>query len=315
MGFQRELTAASVLQADFVYRKLLHGTPGGFFGASVDFNRFNAIDGPVIPRCATTAQANDPNAQCSSGPINFWWAGATSVYKALLVKLDKRFADKYMFTASYALQDSRSIQDITQNLNDYFATYGPDQPRHNLTLSGMVDLPWKIQLSMLSTFLSRLPVAPTIGGVDNSGTNTSGTGYTPLLAVLGKGYSDFLSERDLENLVKDYNSTIAGTLTPAGRAGISVNQRYPTITLPANYQLQDIFSSQDLRITKTFRLHDRTDIRIIGEVFNILNTSNLTNFNFNLVSPATFGQANQRVGQTFGSGGPRAFQLAARFGF
>ena len=41
-----------------------------------------------------------------------------------------------MFTASYALQDSKSIQDITQNLNDYFATYGVDAPRHNLTLSG-----------------------------------------------------------------------------------------------------------------------------------------------------------------------------------
>jgi hypothetical protein len=314
-GVQRELSGSMVVQADMVYRKLLHGTPGGFFGASVDFNRFNSIEGPVIPRCATTAQANDPNAQCSSGPINFWWAGATSTYKALLVKLDKRFSDRYMFTASYALQNSQSIQDITQNLNDYFATYGPDSPRHNLTLSGMVDLPWKIQLSVLSTFLSRLPVAPTIGGVDNSGTNTSSTGFTPLLAILGKGYSDFLSKQDLESLVKDYNSTIAGTLTPAGRAGVSANQRYPTITLPADYQLQDLFSSQDLRITKTFRLRDRTDIRIIGEVFNILNTSNLTNFNFNLVSPATFGKANQRVGQTFGSGGPRAFQLAARVGF
>jgi Carboxypeptidase regulatory-like domain len=315
LGVQRELSGSMVLQADMVYRKLLHGTPGGFFGASVDFNRFNAIDGPVIPRCATTAQANDPNAQCSAGPINFWWAGATASYQALLVKLDKRFSNRYMFTASYALQNSKSIQDITQNLNDYFATYGPDLPRHNLTLSGMVDLPWKIQLSVLSTFLSRLPVAPTIGGVDNSGTNTSSTGFTPLLAILGKGYSDFLSKEDLEGLVKDYNSTIAGTLTPAGRAGISANQRYPTITLPSDYQLQDIFSSQDLRITKTFRLRDRTDIRIIGEVFNILNTSNLTNFNFNLVSPATFGKANQRVGQTFGTGGPRAFQVAARVGF
>jgi len=303
------------VQADVVYRKMQHGTPGGFFGTSVDYNRFNAIDGPVIPRCATTAQANDPAAQCSAGPINFWWPGAEATYKGLLVRLDKRFSRRYQFTGSYALQSSRSILDITQNLNDYFATYGPDQPRHNLTLSGMVDLPGRVQLSVISTFLSRLPVAPTIVGVDNSGTNTSKTGFTPLLAVLGKGYADFLSRQDLENLVKDYNSTIAGTLTPAGRAGISANQRYPTITLPTDYKLQDVFSSQDVRITKTFRLRDRTDIRIIGEVFNILNTSNLTNFNFNLESPATFGKANQRVGQTFGSGGPRAFQLAARIGF
>jgi hypothetical protein len=33
------------------------------------------------------------------------------------------------------------------------------------------------------------------------------------------------------------------------------------------------------------------------------------------VTPASFGKANQRVGQTFGSGGPRAFQLAARLSF
>ena len=54
---------------------------------------------------------------------------------------------------------------------------------------------------------------------------------------------------------------------------------------------------------------------MIGEVFNIFNVSNLTNFNYNLVVPATFGKANQRVGQTFGSGGPRAFQIAGAVQF
>jgi len=52
---------------------------------------------------------------------------------------------------------------------------------------------------------------------------------------------------------------------------------------------------------------------MLGEVFNIFNVSNLSNFNFNLTGP--FGKPNQRVGQTFGSGGPRAFQLAARLSF
>ena len=66
---------------------------------------------------------------------------------------------------------------------------------------------------------------------------------------------------------------------------------------------------------KTIGLGDRTQLRLIGEAFNIFNVSNLTNYNFNLVVPSTFGKANQRVGQTFGSGGPRAFQLAARFSF
>ena len=108
----------------------------------------------------TTALANDPNAQCSAGPINFWWPDAEASYKGLLVKLDKRLSNRYQYTVSYALQSSSSILDITQNLNDYFATYGPDLPRHNLGLSAMVELPWKVQVSVLSTFQSHLPVAP-----------------------------------------------------------------------------------------------------------------------------------------------------------
>lgn len=315
LGVQRQLTDDMAVQADVVYRKLIHGTPGGFFGASVDYNRFNAIGGPVIPACTSTAAANDPTARCSAGPINFWWPGATAAYKALLVRFDKRFSRRYQFTAAYALQDSKSVRDVTQNLNDYFATYGPDLPRNNLTVSAMVDLPWKFQISVLSTYLSRDPVAPVVNGFDNSGTNVSSSGYSPLLALLGKGYSGFLSRSELESLVAQYNSTIAGTLTPAGQAGVTANQRYPKITLPSNYLLGDPFTSQDVRVTKTINLHGNVDLRLIGEVFNIFNASNLTNFNYNLANPAAFGQPNQRVGQTFGSGGPRAFQFAGRLSF
>jgi hypothetical protein len=314
LGFQRDVGRDLIVQADFVYRKMLHGTPGGFFGASVDFNKFDSIQGPVIPRC-TAAQANDPAAQCSSGAINFWWPGATAVYKGLLVKGDKRMSNRYMLSASYALQFSESILDISQNLNDYFATYGPDLPRHNLTISGLVDLPWSVQLSVLSTFLSRPPVAPVINGFNNSGTSGATQGYTPLLGILGKGYADFLDREELESLVAEYNTRFAGTPTPHAAAGLAPAQRYPTIALPANYQLGDLFTSQDVRVSKGIRLGDGAELRIIGEVFNVLNVSNLTNFNYNLVVPATFGKANQRVGQTFGSGGPRAFQLAARVTF
>jgi Carboxypeptidase regulatory-like domain len=314
IGVQRELPYGMVLQADFVYRHMIHGTPGGFFGASVDYNKFNQIGGPIIPAC-TAAQSSDASATCSNGPISFWWPGATSRYKALLLKVDKRYSHRYMFTASYALQSSQSVLDVTQNLNDFFASYGPDLPRHNLNLSGIVDLPWRFQVSLISGFQSHPPVAPTINGLNNAGTDISSGGYTPLLALLGKGYSDFLSRSDLQELVSQYNSTIAGTLTPAGQAGVNPNQKYPTITLPAHYQLGDLFNSQDLRVQKAIKLHERLELRLIGEVFNIFNISNVSNFSYNLVTPQTFGLPNQRVGQTFGSGGPRAFQFAARLQF
>ena len=323
VGVQHELLSNLVVQADFVHRHTVHATPGGFFGASVDYNRFNSVAGPRIPRC-TTAQANDPNAQCSLGPINFWWEGATAKYTALLLKVDKRFSHRYQFTASYALQNSKSVLDVTKDLNDFFASYGPDLPRHNLNISGIVDLPWRLQVSMISAFSSRSAVTPFLSGIDNTGTNLdSSTAYAPLTTLLGEDQAEFLSESELRELVQQYNNTIAGTPTPGGAAGlvgavvggVFVPQRYPTITLPDDFQLGDTFSSQDLRVTKTFRFRETVDLRLIGEVFNLFNVSNLSNFNFNLASPSTFGRANQRVGQTFGTGGPRAFQFGVRLSF
>jgi hypothetical protein len=316
IGVQHEFRGNLVLQADFVYRHTIHGTPGGFFGASVDYNHFNTVAGPIIPRCTTVAQANDARAQCSAGPINFWWPGATAKYKALLLKVDKRYGHRYQFTASYAFQDSQSVLDVTTNPLDFFASYGRDLPRHNLNISSIVDLPWGFQVSMVSAFISRSPIVPTLGGVSNSGNlDTSAGGYTPFLKLLGRQHSGFLSKSKLQSLVLQYNSTIAGTLTPAGAAGLVPNQKYPGISLPVDYQLGDIFSSQDMRVSKTIKLHEQVSLRLIGEAFNIFNVSNLTGYNFSLTSPTVFGKPTQRVGQTFGSGGPRAFQIGARLSF
>ena len=58
-------------------------------------------------------------------------------------------------------------------------------------------------------------------------------------------------------------------------------------------------------------------------MFNVFNIANLSGYSFNLDSavPAgrpqtySFGQPTQRITQVFGSGGPRALQLGARFSF
>ena len=111
-------------------------------------------------------------------------------------------------------------------------------PRHNLTVSAVFQLPWTIQLAVLSTFQSSPPIAPTINGFSNSGTDVSSGGYTPLLGILGKGYSGFIGKEELASLVNEYNTQFAGTLTPAGAAGVVANQRYPVIQLPADGRLR-----------------------------------------------------------------------------
>ena len=310
VGVQHRLGQGFVVTADFAYRHTIHQTPGSFFGASVDYNHFNAVSGAVIPKCSA-AQTFDPNAQCSNGPITFWYPGGNATYKALLLKVDKRFARRYQFTGSYALQNSKAINNISQNLFNYNYSYGPDQPRQNLSLSGLVEMKWGIQMSMIATFVSRPPVQPVITGVDITGSDVT-TGGSTILP--GMSYNQFLSTSDVTRLVDQYNSALAGKPTPAATAGISPTQVYPKVTLPTSFALGFPFQSEDLRVTKSFRFKERYELKLIGEGFNILNIGNLTGASSVLTSP-TFGQAQQRIGQTFGTGGPRAFQFAARFQF
>jgi hypothetical protein len=54
---------------------------------------------------------------------------------------------------------------------------------------------------------------------------------------------------------------------------------------------------------------------LIGEVFNLYNKGNLMGYGGDLTTSDMFGQPMNRVPQIFGSGGPRAFQLAMRVSF
>jgi hypothetical protein len=65
--------------------------------------------------------------------------------------------------------------------------------------------------------------------------------------------------------------------------------------------------------SKAFRFRERYEFGIMAEAFNIFNFGNSTGDNFNLASPGSLGVPTQRVSQTFGWGGPRAFQFAGRF--
>jgi hypothetical protein len=77
---------------------------------------------------------------------------------------------------------------------------------------------------------------------------------------------------------------------------------------------QDTVITTDLRLTRRFRIRERVTLSVIGEGFNIFNIANLGGYTGNLQS-TNFGQATNRTNNIFGSGGPRAFQLAARLSF
>jgi hypothetical protein len=311
IGVQRELAPGFVLSADFVSRQFIHQIGDN----PTDYNHFYRASGPVIPACTTAAQIADPHANCSTGPIQFWTPDLRSHYRALLVRAEKRLSKRVQFLVSYALADQEAVSDINANLDDWFATYGPSGARHVLNISGLVDLPWKFQLSYLSVIHSRDPFGAYISNVDLAG---SGSSYQTLPGVPYNSFNFGHGNEDLARLVNDFNSAHPNVANPGGRCGARPadprGQCIPVLRLPQNYSLGDSFSSQDVRLSKVFSYRERYQLKVFVEAFNLFNFANLSGFSGDLTNPG-FGQPSARIGQVFGSGGPRAFQLGARVSF
>ena len=303
IGVQRELPWGMVLSAGWVRRQGENEELG-----PVDLNHSSVIGGPVIPRCATTPDYN-PNDNCSIGPISFRMPEGHSRFNGLLVKAQKRLSNRIQFTVSYALQ-KLTYESATVNLLDYNSTYGPILAKQNLNIATTRNLPWGFTLSLNSSIIMPTPVEPTISGIDLNGSRN--TTFPISLAVPGVPYKCFLyscGNSDLAKAVATFNSTQAGKTALNGA-------KVPTLTLPSDYHMGAPLVNQDIRVTKMFSYKERYHLNIFGEVFNVLNIGNLTYGNLTLNSP-TFGQPTARVGQgyTFGSGGPRAVQVGARFIF
>ncbi|HYK59964.1 MAG TPA: carboxypeptidase-like regulatory domain-containing protein [Bryobacteraceae bacterium] len=310
IGVQHEFGHDMVLSVDWARRQGENVNLG-----ELDLNHFGrTADGlsPVIPVC-TAAQYYVPGQECSTGSITFWVPEGRSVYDGLLVKLQKRFSHRYQFVASYALQKLLS-ENAGVNLDNYFAGYGPTLARHNLNIAGTGNLWWGLTLSLNSSIISTPPVQPTISSIDLNG---AGNTTFPLSeADSNLSYNCFnagCGKSDLAAAVAYFNSNWAGK---KAMNGVTI----PTLVLPSNYGLSAPIITQDARLTKEFVYKERYKLSVFGEFFNLFNIANLTGYNFTLDTVKTpqtfaFGQPTGRVNQVFGSGGPRAVQLGARFSF
>ncbi len=302
IGVQREVRKDLVVNADFVYRHNFREDLG-----SLDYNRFFRVQGPVIPRCVG-AQASDPLANCSTGSIGIRTSAGRSVYRGLLVKVDKRFSKRYQFLASYAFTNMLTMNGVT-NLDNWFENWGPSGGRHGLNVSGIVDLPFKVQFSFISSMGTRGAYRPQVTSVDLDGDGND-TSFLPGWNVPDRNPT----KARLEKAVADWNA-LYPDLPNGQRPRTARGQTIPRLTLPADYSFGDNFSSQDIRLTKVLLFRERYKLNVFAEAFNIFNIANLGGISNTLNNPAAFGVPTSRSGQVFGSGGPRAFQLGGRFSF
>jgi outer membrane receptor protein involved in Fe transport len=243
-------------------------------------------------------------------------------YDGLLLSFEKRFSKRtqmrvgYTFSKmfNYANDDQIPFSNGPIDPNNLQLEYGPtpNDQRHRFTFAGLFDLPYHLRLSPIVTLASGVPMDILV---------PDGSQRIPQLQRNAGG-------RIIEN-ASELNAFITQVNAGGGFGGSPL----PLVSEDARFS--DNFSSFDLRLSKQFRLNDRVSIEAIGEVFNLFNVTNVlgvsnvnySGFNNVLVrdsnDPSTpgflrsssFGQPVTTAGGVFGSGGPRAFQLAARIQF
>ncbi len=229
-------------------------------------------------------------------------------YDGLLLSVEKRFADRFGFRANYAFSKAFNYANDDQipfsngpiNSNNLQLEYGPtpNDQRHRFTFAGTVDLPYGFRLSPILTLASGVPMDIIL---------PDGSSRVPQLQRNAGGRL-FKNAVELNTFLTQYNSS----RSPANRLPLA----------PANAKFNDRFSSLDVRVSKVFKLKERFRLEPIVEVFNLFNTTNIlgvSNTNYsgygNVLGTPNFGQPVTTAGGVFGSGGPRAFQFAARFTF
>ncbi len=241
---------------------------------------------------------------------------AKSWYDGLLFSLRKRPSQwrgmTYGFNVNYTLSKTLTYFDDDQipfnvggqidlllGVNNLALEkgYGLTDERHRLSFYGQFDFPWRIRVSPIWTLASDVP-----GNLFVPQLNTR----LPLLARNALGRS-VRTGAELNEVIQAWNA-----------AGPTIGPTLPLVN--PNLRFGDTFNAFDLRLSKTIG-GDRHRVELIGEVFNLFNITNIRGFNnnnyfgFSTALGADLGAPLRTAGGFFGSGGPRAFQLAVRYQF
>ena len=241
-------------------------------------------------------------------------------YDALLVSAERR-GSRFGLRTSYALASAKNYANDDQipfgngpiDPNDLRREFGPtpNDQRHRFTFAGWFQVPAGVVVAPLLTLASAVPMDILM---------PDGQSRVPAF------------ERNAGGRVYKTATDLNRALTSINNDGGIAGQLLPLVREDASFS--DSFSSLDLRVSRPFAWHTLR-IEPIVEVFNVFNTTNIlgvgvrnySGFSNVLVRDSTnpgdpgylrsssFGRAVTTAGGVFGSGGPRAFQFAARVTF
>ncbi len=249
-------------------------------------------------------------------------SSARTEYDALLFSADRQVTGGHSVRVAYTLAKAFNYANDDQipflngpvDPTDLRREFGPvpNDRRHRFVASGQVRLPGAVTLAALLTLSSGVPMDIMM---------PDGQSRVPILQR-NAGGRQFHTAAEL-------NAFISGVNATGGINGVPL----PIVSERARFT--DSFSSLDLRVSRPFALGAQVRVEPMLEVFNVFNATNIlgiSNVNYSGFSnvlvrdsedpghagylrSSRFGQPVTTAGGVFGSGGPRALQLAVRVTF
>ena len=246
------------------------------------------------------------NGVCCSRPLDPAFASSTqpelasvrdeqsigrSHYDGVNFSYRQRATHHISVNANYTLSWAYSYSGGQPSFRNYprlstnpFASYEygptPNDERHHVTVSGIVDLPWGLQLAPILQFGSARPYQTPSGVSVFNSSNTLNTGGGSQNAVVVP-----------VNAPTNWFA-FAGNNTGAQNCFYGLNGYAPGTCTIAKYDplRGDPFFELDLRLAKTIKLGERARVELIAQAFNLTNRANYGNdYNNNIGSQSTFG--------------------------
>lgn len=248
-----------------------------------------------------TANINTPVTPTGARPDPTWGrivqtqSSGEAKYRALYIRLDKRYSNRWQALVSYTLLKSDSTAGVGTNgaVTDFYHPeydFGPATAdrRHSLVASGSVLLPGEVTLGAVWNIRSTMPFSALAGtDLNNDGAVTD---YVP-------GTTSNQGNRD-----DGFLATVNAYRATLGRAPI-----------PASNIDNNRYNSLNIRASKALQLGGHRRVELIGQLFNVLGIDNL------LVQASGNQQTSNALSDSFGrilaAQNRRQAELAMRFIF
>lgn len=248
------------------------------YGQQIASNLAVHVDGMLsktrdFPR---TANLNTPNAVTGVRPLPEWGRilqlqpSGIGEYRAMLVRLEKRFSDRHMYTVAYTLAKNYTNWSSGVRLGSVTDFYNPSfdegphtgDRRHAIVASGAVQLKYDISLGAVWNTRSTMPFDALAGSdLNRDGANTD---YVP-------GTTKGMGNRDTAAMLVAVNAWRAQN----GRGPIAASQ------IGSNK-----YNRFDLRVSRAFRMGRQRSVDLIAQVFNVFGTDNFMDIGDTWVSNA-----------------------------